>query len=266
MGNAPSTPASDSHAADGPSYGRPPADRAPSAARAKHGSTGHPDPDPLPAFGDPADPDSWRRKGDAHLHERAAAAAASQAAYLRHDYKAAGTQSKLAKRHGTAADAAHARAVALLLRRNNDGKPRNQLDLHGLRVAEALAEVERALAAARGAGQARLVLIVGRGLHSKDGVARLRPAMEGLVRKHDVRYALGVPNEGCITVEFVRPVPGAVKAGRRPVQAVSQHGPPVRGRPEGKGPERGGRVWRVAGICVVCVCVVDALVRRLRAR
>ncbi|PNH12946.1 Smr domain-containing protein [Tetrabaena socialis] len=156
-------------------------------------------------FDDPADPDTWRRKGDAHRRDRVAAAAASQAAYSRGDHSAAREQSARAKQHAAAAGAAHAKAVTLLLQRNNGGRGGGELDLHGLRVEEAMAEAERALAEAKAAGQKRLVLIVGKGLHSKDGVARLRPAIEGLMRKHSVRCTPGVPNEGCITVEFVRP-------------------------------------------------------------
>lgn len=53
------------------------------------------------------------------------------------------------------------------------------------------------------AGLPRLVLIVGKGLHSRDGVAKLRPAVERLVARHNLRCIPGQPNAGCITAEFV---------------------------------------------------------------
>ncbi len=102
---------------------------------------------------------------------------------------------------------AHERAAALVLAQHNAGRGPGELDLHGLRVTEAVAEVEKAIAAARAANppQQRLVLIVGKGLHSADGIPKLKPAIEGLVRRHNLRVTPGVPNAGCITVEFVKP-------------------------------------------------------------
>ncbi len=47
------------------------------------------------------------------------------------------------------------------------------------------------------------MLIVGKGLHSRDGVAKLRPAVERLVARHNLRCIPGQPNAGCITAEFV---------------------------------------------------------------
>ena len=104
-------------------------------------------------------------------------------------------------------DEANARAAALALAQHNTGRSLGELDLHGLRVKEAIAEVEKAIAAARASNppQQRLVLIVGKGLHSADGVPKLKPAIEGLVRRHNLRVTPGVPNAGCILVEFVKP-------------------------------------------------------------
>lgn len=111
----------------------------------------------------------------------------------------------------TQAEQAHSRAAALFLQRNNpmaavageSSPPPGQLDLHGLRVKEAVEAVEKALVRGRTAGQSRLVLVVGRGLHSAGGMAKLRPAMQSLLMRHNLRATVGVPNEGCITVEFV---------------------------------------------------------------
>jgi hypothetical protein len=73
-------------------------------------------------------------------------------------------------------------------------------------VLRRLLQVEAAVAAARARGDKRLVLIVGRGLHSRDGVAKLKPAvLDQLINKHSLRCTPGVPNEGCVLVELVRP-------------------------------------------------------------
>jgi hypothetical protein len=80
------------------------------------------------------------------------------------------------------------------------------VDLHGLRVDEAIAHAERAVSSARARGDARLTLIVGRGAHSTGGVARLKPAvLDALARRHSLRVTAGVPNAGCLQVELVPP-------------------------------------------------------------
>ncbi|GFR47969.1 hypothetical protein Agub_g9793 [Astrephomene gubernaculifera] len=159
--------------------------------------------DPEAITGDPSTPDFWRRKGDAYANARNAAFAASKAAYTARDHTRARQLSQKGKQHAAQAVEAHARAAALLLEQNNSRRPPGELDLHGLRVTEAVAEVQKAISRARKDGQQQLVLIVGRGLHSADGVPKLRPAIEKLVRQHNLRVTPGVPNEGCLTVEFV---------------------------------------------------------------
>ncbi|KAG2486502.1 hypothetical protein HYH03_014804 [Edaphochlamys debaryana] len=162
--------------------------------------------DPDRVTGDPATPEYWRAKGDAHAHQRNEAFAASKAAYDARDHARAGELSCRGKQHAEQSKAAHARAAQLLLARNNARSGPGQLDLHGLRVGEAVEAVERALEAARrDGGPQRLVLIVGKGLHSPDGQSKLRPAIEGLVRRQGVHVRAGVPNAGCITVELLPP-------------------------------------------------------------
>eukprot|EP00198_Chlamydomonas_reinhardtii_P004646 XP_001693982.1 nucleolar protein [Chlamydomonas reinhardtii] len=138
--------------------------------------------DPTAAGGDPSRPEYWRAQGDAHAQARNAAFAASKEAYRRGDHARAGQLSREGKQHAAQCDEANARAAALALAQHNTGRSLGELDLHGLRVKEAIAEVEKAIAAARASNppQQRLVLIVGKGLHSADGVPKLKPAIEGL--------------------------------------------------------------------------------------
>jgi DNA-nicking Smr family endonuclease len=79
---------------------------------------------------------------------------------------------------------------------NNTGRAPDEVDLHGLHVSEAISRADGAIRQARARGAPRLVFIVGKGLHSEGGVARLRPAIERqLVTKHSLRVTPGVPNE-----------------------------------------------------------------------
>lgn len=58
-----------------------------------------------------------------------------------------------------------------------------QIDLHQLTVKEATTHVKRVLQQARELGNTEIRLIVGQGRHSKDGDAKLKPAMLNLMRK-----------------------------------------------------------------------------------
>ncbi|GIL54417.1 hypothetical protein Vafri_9954 [Volvox africanus] len=159
---------------------------------------------------DTTSPEYWREQGNQLARARNEAFTASKAAYSRGDYALAGQLSRQGKDYARRSKEAHSKASALFLQRNNPGTvatgtdaPNGFLDLHGLRVQEAIPVVQQALARGRARGQKQLVLVVGRGLHSPGGVSKLRPAIEDMVQHHNVRATPGVPNEGCITIEFV---------------------------------------------------------------
>lgn len=60
----------------------------------------------------------------------------------------------------------------------------HEIDLHGLYVKEAITQTDRALQQAQARGDTELHLIVGKGLHSKNGAAKLKPAIEELIYKY----------------------------------------------------------------------------------
>lgn len=80
----------------------------------------------------------------------------------------------------------------------------SRIDLHGLRVSEALEKVRTHLALCRQHGVERTTIITGRGLHSVDGVARIRPMVEQLLAESKVRVLEGRGNEGAFLVELVK--------------------------------------------------------------
>ncbi|KAF5830322.1 hypothetical protein DUNSADRAFT_14753 [Dunaliella salina] len=104
----------------------------------------------------------------------------------------------------------HARKAAdATFAQNNTGRPANEVDLHGLYVDEALERVEKAISNARWSQLLRcpvakdITFIVGKGLHSQDGVAKIRPAVLKLVNRYYLRVTEDTPNAGCIHVEFL---------------------------------------------------------------
>lgn len=81
----------------------------------------------------------------------------------------------------------------------------SQIDLHGLHVNEALEKVRAHLALCRQHGVERTTIITGRGLHSVDGVAKIRPMVEQLLRENKVRVVNeGRGNEGAFVIELVK--------------------------------------------------------------
>lgn len=66
---------------------------------------------------------------------------------------------------------------------NNQSSPPATVDLHGLYVKEAIERTESAIASGQASGQEELRVIVGKGIHSQGGVAKIRPAVEGLMQK-----------------------------------------------------------------------------------
>lgn len=80
-----------------------------------------------------------------------------------------------------------------------------EVDLHGLRVPEALDTVERAIKAAKDCGGGRVRIICGKGKGSKGGVGVLREAVGGWLEAHGhgrfFRNVEGDGLDGSITVE-----------------------------------------------------------------
>jgi len=66
---------------------------------------------------------------------------------------------------------------------NNRDSPPGTIDLHGLYVKEAIEKTEEAIANAQRQGTDELRVIVGKGIHSQGHVAKIKPAVQGLMQK-----------------------------------------------------------------------------------
>ncbi|GAX80938.1 hypothetical protein CEUSTIGMA_g8373.t1 [Chlamydomonas eustigma] len=127
----------------------------------------------------------------------------SQEAYRRGDGHAAKMLSTEAKEIDRQAKEAQAKVAQEIFDQNNCQRCDGMVDLHGLHVAEAEAVAEKILRGAKRDGKGSVIFIVGRGLHSKDGVAKLKPAIERLINKHNLRCHPDTPHAGCVFAEFV---------------------------------------------------------------
>ncbi|KAF5389495.1 hypothetical protein D9757_004324 [Collybiopsis confluens] len=82
-----------------------------------------------------------------------------------------------------------------------DSKP-GEIDLHGLYVKEAIAQTDNAIEDAKRRGVSEIHLIVGKGLHSQGGAAKIKPAVEELMKKHQLVAELDPHNAGVLIVQL----------------------------------------------------------------
>ncbi|KAI0313383.1 hypothetical protein OF83DRAFT_538661 [Amylostereum chailletii] len=90
----------------------------------------------------------------------------------------------------------HTQASAQIYKDNNEFRPTGEIDLHGLRVKEAIEYTDRAIEGAQARGDHKVYLIVGKGLHSENKVPKIRPAIEKYLKR----------SVSCIRFEYL---PGA---------------------------------------------------------
>ncbi|KAH9022231.1 hypothetical protein EDB84DRAFT_1274693 [Lactarius hengduanensis] len=138
------------------------------------------------------------REGDA----MARAFEESHAAYGHGDGGAAKELSNQGKTHQREMERLNAEASAWIFRENNlDSRP-GEVDLHGLYVKEAIAYTDQSISEAQARGDKEVRLIVGKGIHSANHAAKLKPAIEELMLKHNLAAALDPDNSGVLVVQL----------------------------------------------------------------
>ncbi|KAK0477565.1 Smr domain-containing protein [Armillaria novae-zelandiae] len=137
----------------------------------------------------------------------------------RGDRAAAKDFSKQGKIHQQKMEQLHTEASDLIYHENNrvgwlramftqdtnsviqDCRP-GEIDLHRLRVKEAIARTNVALEEAQRQGDSEIRIIVGKGLHSEGGEARVRPAIKNLMRKYKLVAEFDPSNSGVLIVKL----------------------------------------------------------------
>ncbi|KAH9061247.1 hypothetical protein EDB87DRAFT_1610768 [Lactarius vividus] len=95
------------------------------------------------------------------------------------------------------------RAAKIFFRENNKNRrDGGKIDLHGLHVDEALQFAEDQLQTARSRGDEVVRFIVGKGLHSDAGEAKIRPALEKAFTKRGLIHSLDPYNAGVLIVQL----------------------------------------------------------------
>jgi DNA-nicking Smr family endonuclease len=126
----------------------------------------------------------------------------SHEAYSRREGALAKELSEKGKKHERTMEALNAEASAWIFRENNSDSKPGELDLHGLYVKEAISYSDKAIKEARQRGDSQIRLIVGKGLHSNGHVAKIKPALEDLMKQLNLPVEVDPQNTGVLIVQL----------------------------------------------------------------
>jgi DNA-nicking Smr family endonuclease len=145
---------------------------------------------------------SLRRQANEEGDKMARCFDESQAAYKRGDGGQAKQLSNEGKMHKANMERLNKEASDWIYVKNNEDSRPGEVDLHGLYVKEAIARTENAIAEARQRGDGEVHLIVGQGLHSPGGAAKIKPAIAELIQRENLAAELDPHNAGVLVVRL----------------------------------------------------------------
>ncbi|KAH9839942.1 uncharacterized protein C8Q71DRAFT_855245 [Rhodofomes roseus] len=123
--------------------------------------------------------------------------------YARSNRERAKELSEQGKAHKAKMERLNERASEWIFAKNNEDRaPGDPVDLHNLYVKEAITYTERAVQDARRRGDTKIKLIVGKGRHSLQGVAKLKPAIKRLLQTQGLVVELDPKNAGVLIVNL----------------------------------------------------------------
>lgn len=127
----------------------------------------------------------------------------SQEAYRKGNKQQAKDFSITGKNYAKKMDLANRTAAQSIYAYHNatDKRSPNEIDLHGLFVSEAIEYLELKVAKFQSENKCDLIVIVGRGIHSKTG-PKIRPAVIKYAEKQKMNYQVDSPHVGCIRFEL----------------------------------------------------------------
>ncbi|KAF6063643.1 Smr domain family protein [Candida albicans] len=126
----------------------------------------------------------------------------SQNAYKQGDGQKAHELSEESKRVLAQAEECNRKAAEYVFRENNEDSGPDEIDLHGLYVKEAEWILERRIYYAVKTNQSHLNVIVGKGLHSANGVAKIKPAVDELCDQVGLNHYIDKKNSGVLVIDL----------------------------------------------------------------
>ncbi|CAO1618405.1 unnamed protein product [Sympodiomycopsis kandeliae] len=133
----------------------------------------------------------------------------SHAAYSGGDGGKAKQLSNEGHQHKSRMEQLNKEASEWIYKANNEDSGPDEVDLHGLYTQEAINKTEEEIAARQRRGDQTVRVIVGKGIHSKDHVAHIKPAIENLMHKYGLQAHLDPKNSGVLVVDLTGSQSGA---------------------------------------------------------
>lgn len=132
----------------------------------------------------------------------------------------ASSLSKEAAVHQRKADEFNGEAAQFVFRANNADSGPDEIDLHGLFVREALSALDYRISAGIRQNENHLNVIVGKGLHSENHIAKLKPAVEQFCQQRNLQWEVQHGNAGVLVVRL----PGGPQSFPAPGQPSGNYG------------------------------------------
>lgn len=145
--------------------------------------------------------DEFRARSKVYTEMRNQSMQLSRQAFQKGDKKKAKILSNEGKEFKKLMDKENRIASNKIFDLHNSKKTIDEIDLHGLFVAEAIERLNQRVKLAKQCCLPNLVVIVGRGIHSERG-PKIKPAVVKYANKNNIQYQMDSPNAGCITFEF----------------------------------------------------------------
>ncbi|SCU93593.1 LANO_0E04302g1_1 [Lachancea nothofagi CBS 11611] len=126
----------------------------------------------------------------------------SQQAFKSGDKSEAHALSERAKEQLNVAEKFNMQAAEYVFTQNNADSDSDEIDLHGLYTKEAQWIMQKRIAVAVANHESKLEVIVGKGLHSANGIAKIKPAIEELCQQANLASYVDRKNSGVLVVEL----------------------------------------------------------------
>lgn len=143
-----------------------------------------------------------RSKADALYQKRNKLSQQSQQAYKQGDKAKAHKLSEELKSILSEAEGYNRKAAEYVFRENNTDSAEDEIDLHGLYVKEAEYFLQNRIAASIRTNQSHLNVIVGKGLHSQNGISKLKPAIDQMCHDCSLKHRMDPHNSGVLIIDL----------------------------------------------------------------
>lgn len=143
-----------------------------------------------------------RAQAEKLYQKRSQLSSQSQQAYKRGDKQKAHELSQELKKILQQAENYNRQAAEYVFRENNTDSAGDEIDLHGLYVKEAEWILQKRISECLRTNQSHLKVIVGKGLHSQNGIAKLKPAVDQLCDESNLKHHIDPKNTGVLVIDF----------------------------------------------------------------